>query len=111
VATICTSHVERHNLTLRTFMKRFTRLSMGFSKKLTNLAAAAALQVAYYNFCWRLRKPGKSGERTPTPAMMAGLVETLWTIEDLYDAVMKQQADKKHRARVEKLLKKLRSLD
>lgn len=110
VTTICTSHVERHNLTLRTFMKRFTRLSMGFSKKLSNLAAAAALQVAYYNFCWRLRRPGKSGQLTPTPAMMAGLTDTLWTLEDLYDAVMKQQAEKKHRARVEKLLRKLRSL-
>ncbi len=82
---------------------------MGFSKKLTNLAATAELQIAYYNFCWRLRKPRKSGERTPTPAMMAGLVDTLWTIEELYDAVMKQQADKKHAARIEKLLKKLRS--
>jgi IS1 family transposase len=111
LTTICTSHVERNNLTIRTFMKRFTRLSMGFSKKLTNLAAAAALQIAYYNFCWRLRQPGKSGQRTPTPAMMAGLVETLWTIEDLYDAVMKQQADKKHAARIEKLMRKLRSLD
>jgi hypothetical protein len=110
VTTICTSHVERHNLTLRTFMKRFTRLSMGFSKKLSNLAAAAALQVAYYNFCWRLRMPGKSGQRTPTPAMMAGLVDSLWTIDDLYDAVTKQQANKKHAERVAKLLRKLRSL-
>ena len=41
--------------------------------------------------------PGKSGQRTPTPAMMAGLVDTLWTFEDLYDAVMKQEADKKAR--------------
>jgi hypothetical protein len=87
--------------------KRFTRLSMGFSKKLPNLAAAVALHVAYYNFCWRLRRPGKSGQLTPTPAMQAGLVDTLWTIEDLYSAVMKQQAEKKHRARVEKLLRKL----
>jgi IS1 family transposase len=106
--TICTSHVERHNLTLRTFLKRFTRLSMGFSKKLSNLAAAAALQVAYYNFCWRLRQPGKSGQLTPTPAMMAGLVDTLWTIDDLYVAVTKRQSDKKHSARVAKLIAKLR---
>jgi hypothetical protein len=42
--------------------------------------------------------------------MVAGLVDVLSSIEDLYDAVMKQQAEKKHRARVEKLLKKLRSL-
>jgi IS1 family transposase len=110
VTTICTSHVERNNLTLRTFMKRFTRLSMGFSKKLTNLAAAVALQVAYYNFCWRLRRPGKSGQLTPTPAMMAGLADTLWSIDDLYDAVMKHQSQKTHRARIDKLLAKLRSL-
>lgn len=43
--------------------------------------------------------------------MMAGLTDTLWSIEDLYNAVMKHQADKKHRARVDKLLAKLRSLD
>lgn len=108
VATICTSHVERHNLTLRTFMKRFNRLSMGFSKKLTNLAAAVALQVAHYNFCWRLRKPGKSGQFTPTPAMMAGLVDKLWTIDDLYDAVMQQQAEKKRAERYAKLIDRLR---
>ena len=86
-------------------MRRFTRLSMGFSKKVQNLAAAVAFQAAYYNFCWRLRRPGKSGQLTPTPAMMAGLTDTLWTLDDLYDAVMKQQADKKHHARIEKLLK------
>jgi hypothetical protein len=55
-----------------------------------------------------LRQCGKSGQRTPTPAMMAGLVDTLWTIEDLYDAVMQQQADKKHAARVARLIAKLR---
>ena len=102
-------HVERHNLTLRTFMRRFTRLSMGFSKKVQNLAAAVALQAAYYNFCWRLRRPGKSGQLTPTPAMMAGLTDTLWTLDELYDAVTKQQADKKHAARVAKLIERLRN--
>lgn len=109
VTTICTSHVERHNLTLRTFMKRFTRLAMGFSMKLENLAAAVGLQVAYYNFCWRLREKGNSGKLTPTPAMMAGLVDKLWNIEDLYDAVMEQQARKKRAARYAKLMEKLRS--
>jgi hypothetical protein len=58
-----------------------------------------------------LRRPGKSGQLTPTPAMMVGLTDTLWSIEDLYDAVMKHQADKKHRVRIDKLLKQLRSLD
>jgi hypothetical protein len=103
----CPSHVERHNLTLRTFMKRFIRLSMGFSKKLSNLAAAVALQPAYYNFCWRPRKKGTTGQLTPTPAMMAGLVDKLWAIEDLYDAVIAQQAEKKKRERYAKLMRKL----
>jgi len=49
--SIYTSHVERVNLTARTLMKRFTRLSLCFSKKLENLAAAVAIYVAYYNFC------------------------------------------------------------
>ncbi len=48
---ICTSHAERNNLTIRTFLKRFTRLSFGFSKKLANLEAVVALYVAHYNFC------------------------------------------------------------
>ena len=96
-------------LTIRTFMKRFTRLSLGFSKKIQNLAAAMALQVAHYNFCWRLRKPGKSGQLTPTPAMQAGLVDTLWSLEDLYDAVMRHQAEKKRAERYSRLLAKLRS--
>lgn len=90
VRTICTSHVERNNLTIRTFMKRFTRLSLGFSKKLDNLAAAVALHVAYFNFCWRPReKDGpKAGRLRNTPAMEAKLTATLWTMDDLYDAVM-----------------------
>ena len=50
MVTICTSHVERNNLTIRTFMKRFNRLTIGFSKKLENLAAATALHMANYNF-------------------------------------------------------------
>ena len=59
---ICTSHVERHNLTIRTFMKRFARLSLGFSKKFECLAAAVALFATYYNFCWRTRYADKSGQ-------------------------------------------------
>ena len=77
--TICTSHVERNNLTIRTFMRRFTRLSLGFSKKVENLNAATALYVAHYNFCrWHatIKK---------TPAMAAGLSGSRWNIEDLYD--------------------------
>jgi len=49
--SICTSHVERSNLTIRTFLRRFTRLALGFSKKLETLIACIALYVAHYNFC------------------------------------------------------------
>ncbi len=74
---ICTSYVERHNLTIRTFMRRFTRLSLGFSKKMANLRAAVALHFAYYNFCWIPRTT------RVTPAMEAGIADRLWTIADL----------------------------
>lgn len=80
--SVCTSHEERNNLTIRTFMRRFTRLSLGFSKKLENLAAAVAMHVAHYNFC-RIH-----GSLRTTPAMAAEVVDELWTIEDLYDAVV-----------------------
>ncbi len=87
-ATICTSHVERNNLTIRTLMKRFTRLNLGFSKKLENHDADCAMFIAYYNFCWRMRLPGKSGRcRVPT-AMAAGVIDSLWSFEDLFDRVM-----------------------
>jgi IS1 family transposase len=85
--TICTSHVERHNLTIRTLMKRFTRLSLGFSKKLENLEAACAVFLAYYNWCWRTRQPQGGRLRKPA-AMAAGVVDTLWSFENLFDRVM-----------------------
>jgi IS1 family transposase len=75
--TICTSHVERNNLTIRTFMRRFTRLSLGFSKKLENLAAAVALHMAYYNFCWRNRL------MRITAAMAAHVTDELWDFDRL----------------------------
>jgi IS1 family transposase len=79
--TICTSHVERSNLTIRTFMRRFTRLSLGFSKKLENLAAAIALYIAHYNFV-RVH-----GSLKMTPAMAAGVTDELWTLDDLLAAL------------------------
>jgi hypothetical protein len=84
---ICASHVERNNLTIRTFMKRFTRLSLGFSKKLDNLAAAVAVHVAYFNYCWRSRE-NQGGRQRLTPAMQAGITNELWTMDRLYDEVM-----------------------
>src|SRR5205823_4299668 len=72
---ICTSHVERHNLSIRTFLRRFTRLALGFSKKLDNLAAAVALYVGHYNYC-RVH-----GSLKATPAMRAGIAGHPWTME------------------------------
>jgi IS1 family transposase len=85
--TICTSHVERHNLTIRTLLKRFTRLSLGFSKKLENLEAACAMFLAFYNFVWRTHQPEGGRLRRPA-AMLAGVVDTLWSFENLYDEAM-----------------------
>lgn len=87
--SICTSHVERNNLTIRTLLKRFTRLALGFSKKLENLTAAVRMFVAYYNWVWRTRYPDgpRAGRLRPPAAMLAGVTDTLWTFEDLYDAV------------------------
>ncbi len=68
-------------------MKRFTRLSLGFSKKLENLEAACAIFLAYYNFCWRIRDVQEGRTRLPA-AMAAGVVNTLWSFENVFDAVM-----------------------
>ncbi|MGO9209090.1 MAG: IS1 family transposase [Terracidiphilus sp.] len=74
---ICTSHVERQNLTMRMAMRRFTRLTNAFSKKLTNLKAACALHFAHYNFV-RVH----SSLRV-TPAMAAGLTDHVWPLSSL----------------------------
>lgn len=84
---IGTSHVERHNLTIRTFMKRFARLSLGFSKKFECLDAACSMYLAYYNWIWRTRYPdgsGKAGKRRPPAAMAAGLTDRLISFDDWY---------------------------
>jgi hypothetical protein len=80
---------ERASLTVRTLLKRFTRLSLGFSKKLKILEAACAMYFAFYNFVWRTRhtdQSGESGRLRPTPAMMAGVTDRLWSFENLFDA-------------------------
>lgn len=74
---ICTSHVERQNLTMRMQMRRFTRLTNAFSKKLRNLKAAVALHFAHYNFC-RVHKSLRV-----TPAMEAGLTDHVWGMDEL----------------------------
>jgi transposase-like protein/IS1 family transposase len=74
---ICTSHVERNNLTMRIFLRRLTRLTLGFSKKLENLKHAIALHFAYYNFC-RVHRTLRV-----TPAMEAGIADHVWTLGEL----------------------------
>lgn len=74
---INTSYVERQNLTMRMAMRRFTRLTNGFSKKLENHAHAVALHFMFYNFC-RIHKTLRV-----TPAMAAGVTDRLWDIEDI----------------------------
>ncbi len=77
---ISTSYVERQNLTIRMQLRRLTRLTNAFSKKLANLKAALNLHFAWYNFV-RIHKTLRM-----TPAMAAGVVDTLWSIEDLIPA-------------------------
>ena len=79
-AKMCTSHVERQNLTIRMGMRRLTRLTNAFSKKWDNLWAAYCLHFAYYNFC-RVHTKLRI-----TPAMEAGIVGTVWTLADLMAA-------------------------
>jgi transposase-like protein/IS1 family transposase len=86
--TICTSHIERMNGTNRVFLKRLNRLTYAFSKKLANLEAAFAMYAAYYNLCWQTRRPGKSGKRRPTAAMMAGVAGHVWSFDELFAAAL-----------------------
>jgi IS1 family transposase len=74
---ISTSLVERQNLTMRMSMRRFTRLTNAFSKKIENLRAAVALHFAHYNFV-RIH-----GSLRVTPAMAAGVTDHLWSISEL----------------------------
>ncbi len=74
---ICTSHVERQNLTMRMSMRRFTRLTNAFSKKVENHAAQIALHFMHYNYC-RIHQTLRV-----TPAMQAGLADHVWEIEEL----------------------------
>ncbi|MDQ3753233.1 MAG: IS1 family transposase, partial [Acidobacteriota bacterium] len=74
---ISTSYVERHNLTMRMNMRRFTRLTNGFSKKLENHMHAIALNNMYYNFV-RIHQTIRCA-----PAMEAGVSSKLWSIKDI----------------------------
>jgi IS1 family transposase len=74
---VSTSYVERQNLTMRMHMRRFTRLTNGFSKKVEAHASMVALYAVWYNFV-RIHKTLRV-----TPAMAAGLTDRLWSMEDV----------------------------
>jgi IS1 family transposase len=77
---ISTSYVERLNATTRLHMRRLTRLTLAFSKKLENFEAAVGLHFAYYNFVKR------HNTLRCTPAMAAGVVSSFWSVADLVEA-------------------------
>ena len=91
---ISTSYIERQNLSMRMGMRRFTRLTNGFSKKFENRAHQVALYFFHYNFC-RVH----SALRV-TPAMEAGLTDHIWTLTELCSLL----PEKKPNARVDKEL-------
>jgi len=70
-------HVERQNLTMRMHMRRFTRLTNGFSKKVENHAYAVALHYMFYNFA-KIHKTLRV-----TPAMQAGISDHVWSLEEI----------------------------
>lgn len=79
---VSTSHIERLNGTTRLHMRRLTRLTYAFSKKLENFEAAVALHFAYYNFVRRHKS------LRMTPAMYAGIERDFWSVEDLIEAAL-----------------------
>ena len=81
-SAISTSYIERFNLTTRMHVRRFTRLTNGFSKKLENHRAAIALQFAFYNWC-RWHEAIRC-----TPAMALGVADHIWTVGELVDAAL-----------------------
>jgi IS1 family transposase len=74
---VSTSYVERHNLTMRMGMRRFTRLTNGFSKKIDNHMAMVAIHAVYYNY-GRIHKTLRI-----TPGMAAGLSDHVWSLEEI----------------------------
>ena len=83
---ISTSYAERQNLTMRMGMRRFTRLTNGFSKKVENLEHALALHYMHYNYV-RIHKTLRC-----TPAMEAGLTNRLWTARDIAELLERAEA-------------------
>lgn len=76
-AHVSTSYIERQNLTMRMSMRRFTRLTNAFSKKIDNLMHAVSIHFFHYNFC------RKHQTLKTSPAVAAGLTDHIWTIEEM----------------------------
>lgn len=83
---VSTSYAERNNLNIRMGVRRYTRLTNAFSKKLENHTAATALHFAHYNYVKR------HGTLRVSPAMAAGVSKTLWSTEDLVAAALERSA-------------------
>lgn len=88
-ADVSTSYIERSNLTMRMGMRRFTRLTNGFSKKLENHAHAVAIHTMYYNF-GRIHKTLRV-----TPAMAAGIADHIWTLEEIAGLIVDELPKKR----------------
>lgn len=88
---ISTSYTERHNLTMRMSMRRFTRLTNAFSKRVENHCHQLALYFVFYNFV-RMHKTLRM-----TPAMSAGISDRLWSMEDIVALVDAREATPKKR--------------
>lgn len=82
---VSTSYIERQNLTMRMSMRRFTRLTNGFSKKLENHSASVALYMMYYNFGRKHKTLGT------TPAVKAGLTDHIWSVEEIVGLLEKSE--------------------
>lgn len=87
-AHVSTSYAERQNLTMRMHMRRFTRLTNGFSRKVEAHANAVALHFRYYNFV-RIHASLRM-----TPAMAAGVSNKLWEISDIVALIEPKEAEK-----------------
>lgn len=79
---------ERLNGTQQVFLKRLNRLTLCVSEKLRTLECAFATFAAYYNYCWQTHKPGKSGAKRGTAAMMNRLAGHGWSFDELFEHVL-----------------------
>lgn len=82
---ICTSHIERSNLSIRMSVRRMTRLTNAFSKKWENHEAAFALFFAFYNYCRPHMTLTEEAGRKTTPAMASGLADRVWSVRELLE--------------------------